>query len=58
MSTRKPAFYTAVYWREGSNWLVELAEEPRAHTFARSLAKAEEHIRDATALWFERDECR
>lgn len=55
MSKSKPAFYTAVYWREGSNWLVELDEEPRVHTFARTLAKAEDNIRDAAALWFERD---
>src|SRR5215210_8847969 len=56
MSKRRPAFYTALYWREGSNWLVELEEEPRVHTFARTLAKAEEHIRDATALWFEKED--
>lgn len=56
MSNRRPAFYTAMYWREGSNWLVELDEEPRVHTFARTLAKAEENIRDATALWFENDD--
>ncbi len=56
MTKRKPAFYTAVYWREGSNWLVELTEEPRVHTFARTLARAEEHIRDASALWFEKDD--
>jgi len=56
MTKRRPAFYTAVYWREGSNWLVELSEEPRVHTFARTLAKAEEHIRDASALWFEKDD--
>ena len=56
MTKRRPAFYTAMYWREGSNWLVELDEEPRVHTFARTLAKAEENIRDATALWFENDD--
>ncbi|MGH9278197.1 MAG: type II toxin-antitoxin system HicB family antitoxin [Acidimicrobiales bacterium] len=55
MTKRKPTFYTAEYWREGSNWLVELVEEPRVHTFARSLAKAEEHIRDASTLWFEKE---
>ncbi len=56
MTKRKRAFYTAVYWREGTNWLVELAEEPRVHTFARTLARAEEHIRDASSLWFEKDD--
>jgi predicted RNase H-like HicB family nuclease len=33
--------------------LVELEEEPRVHTYGRTLAKAREHIVDATALWFE-----
>ena len=56
MSNRRSPFYTAMYWREGSNWLVELDEEPRVHTFARTLPKAEENIRDATALWFENDD--
>jgi predicted RNase H-like HicB family nuclease len=36
-------------------WLVELAEEPRVHTYGRTLVKARAHIRDATALWFELD---
>ncbi len=34
-------------------WLVELEEEPRVHTYGRTLAKAREHIVDASALWFE-----
>ena len=56
MTNRRPACYTAMYWREGSNWLVELDGEPRVHTFARTLAKAEENSRDAAALWFEKDD--
>jgi predicted RNase H-like HicB family nuclease len=46
--------YTAVFERDEEGfWLVELVEEPRVHTYGRTLAKAREHIRDATALWFE-----
>jgi predicted RNase H-like HicB family nuclease len=46
--------YTATFSRDRDGvWLVELAEEPRVHTFGRSLCKAREHIRDATALWFD-----
>jgi len=48
--------YTAVFERDDEGyWLVELAEEPRVHTYGRTLAKARVHIRDATALWFEVD---
>ena len=46
--------YTAVFERDGEGfWLVELTEEPRVHTYGRTLAKARDRIRDATALWFE-----
>jgi predicted RNase H-like HicB family nuclease len=46
--------YTATFDRDEEGfWLVELVEEPRVHTYGRTLAKAREHIRDATALWFE-----
>jgi predicted RNase H-like HicB family nuclease len=46
--------YTAVFERDEEGfWLVELIEEPRVHTYGRTLAKARDHIRDATALWFE-----
>jgi len=45
---------TAVFERDDEGyWLVELEEEPRVHTYGRTLAKAREHIVDATALWFE-----
>jgi predicted RNase H-like HicB family nuclease len=45
---------TAVFQRdEEGYWLVELAEEPRVHTYGRTLAKARQHIFDAAALWFE-----
>ncbi|MCU4185535.1 type II toxin-antitoxin system HicB family antitoxin [Acidiferrimicrobium sp. IK] len=46
--------YTAVYQRDAHGmWLVELLEEPRVHTYGRTLAKARDNIRDAAALWFE-----
>lgn len=46
--------YTATFERDEEGfWLVELVEEPRVHTYGRTLAKARDHIRDATALWFE-----
>ena len=45
---------TAVFQRDDEGyWLVALQEEPRVHTYGRTLAKAREHILDATALWFE-----
>jgi len=45
---------TAVFQRDDEGyWLVELVEEPRVHTYGRTLAKAREHILDATVLWFE-----
>jgi len=48
--------YTAVFerGREGF-WEVELAEEPRVHTFARTLAKARARIGEATAVFFDVD---
>jgi predicted RNase H-like HicB family nuclease len=48
--------HTAIYQRDPSSrdyWLVELAEEPRVHSFGRSLAEAERRIADATRLWFD-----
>lgn len=45
---------TAVFQRDDEGfWLVELVEEPRVHTYGRTLPKAREHIADAAALWFE-----
>ena len=55
MTTRRT--YTAVFerGRDGA-WEAELAEEPRVHTFARTLAKARVYIREATAAWFDVEE--
>lgn len=48
---------TAVIERdEDGIWIAELVEEPRCHTFGRTLAKAKQHIVEATSLWFEVDE--
>ena len=47
---------TAVYERDGDGfWLVELVEEPRVHSYGRTLAKAKAHIRDAAGLWYQTD---
>ena len=44
---------TAVFERDDDGyWLVELEEEPRVHSYGRTLAKAREHILDASTLWF------
>jgi predicted RNase H-like HicB family nuclease len=36
-------------------WIVELVEEPRAHTFGRTLRAAQRNIREAAAAWYEVD---
>jgi predicted RNase H-like HicB family nuclease len=51
---------TAVYRYErqpdgGAAWIVELAEEPRCHTFGRTLRAARRNIREAAAAWYEVD---
>ena len=38
---------------EGSDWIVEVMDEPRIHSFGRTLAKARTNILDAAALWYE-----
>jgi len=45
---------TAVYERDPKgNWLARLEEEPRCHTWGRSLPAARQGIRDAVELWTE-----
>lgn len=34
-------------------WLAELKEEPRAHTFGRTLSRARHYMEDVILLWFE-----
>lgn len=48
--------YTARYRFEDGDWIVEVDEIPQVHTFAKSLAKAQAHIRDALALWLQLDD--
>jgi predicted RNase H-like HicB family nuclease len=53
MTDQKTNTYTAVYKRDTAGmWLVELVEEPRVHSYGRTLSKARANILDATALWF------
>jgi predicted RNase H-like HicB family nuclease len=48
---------TAVYRYQrpngGAAWIVELVEEPRCHTFERTLRAAQHNIREAAAAWYE-----
>ena len=49
---------TAVYRHEqqpdgSAAWIVELVEEPRCHTFGRTLRAAQRNIREAAAAWYE-----
>ncbi len=47
--------YHAKYEFDGGVWLAELAEEPRVHSFGRSLHTAKRNLIDAAGLWFEVD---
>ena len=54
MNDTEPRKLTAIYERDRDGyWLVELADEPRVHSFGRTLTKARAHIVDAAALWYE-----
>lgn len=45
---------TAIYRRdEAGAWIVELAEEPRCHTFGSTIAKARTMLADVMTLWFD-----
>lgn len=43
--------YTAVYERDGSAWMVEIAEVSHCHTSGESLWRARSKIREALGLW-------
>jgi predicted RNase H-like HicB family nuclease/DNA-binding CsgD family transcriptional regulator len=48
--------YTARLERgEDGRWSVELEEEPRVHTWGRTVDQALARVREATALWFRVD---
>ena len=40
---------------ENGTWLVNVAGEPGAHTFGRSLGEAKRHGAEMVALWFDRE---
>ncbi len=49
--------YTARLEREkDGRWTVELVEEPRVHTWAKTVDQALARVREAAALWFDADE--
>lgn len=49
--------YTARLEREADGrWSVELAEEPRVHTWGKTVDQALTRMREAAAMWFETDE--
>lgn len=49
--------YTARLEREtDGRWTVELEEEPRVHTWGKTVEQALSRMREAAALWFETDE--
>jgi predicted RNase H-like HicB family nuclease len=50
-----PRTYTARVRRDPESpgyWLAALEEEPRVHTFGRSMPEAMQHLEEATRLWF------
>jgi predicted RNase H-like HicB family nuclease len=49
--------FDAVVSFEDGTWLIELADEPRVHTFGRTIAAARENLADAAALWYELEPC-
>ncbi len=49
--------YVAIYERdpESDAWLVHIKSIPGCHTYGRTLRQAEARIREALALWLDRD---
>ncbi|MDA8280632.1 MAG: type II toxin-antitoxin system HicB family antitoxin [Actinomycetota bacterium] len=53
----KVTTYTARLEREKDGlWTVELDEEPRVHTWGKTIEQALTRMREAAALWFQTDE--
>lgn len=49
--------YTAQLQQEADGrWSVELAEEPRVHTWGNTVTQALARMREAAAMWFDTDE--
>ena len=55
MTATRSATIQVKFTQEGSDWLVEDLDEPRIHSFGRTVAKARANIIDAAALWYEID---
>ena len=53
----KAKSYVAVYERDSESdaWLVHVKTIPECHTYGRTLRQAESRIREALALWLDRD---
>jgi predicted RNase H-like HicB family nuclease len=57
MTEKTMKTYTARLEREkDGRWTVELAEEPRVHTWAKTVDQALARVREAAALWFDANE--
>ena len=41
---------------EDGRWTIELEEEPRVHTWGKTVDEALTRMREAAALWFDTDE--
>jgi predicted RNase H-like HicB family nuclease len=54
-ATGSPKRIRVKFSQEGSDWLVEDLDEPRIHSFGRTVSKARANIIDAAALWYEID---
>ena len=51
------ATYTALLKEEkDGRWSVELEEEPRVHSWGKTIVQALERVREAAAMWFETEE--
>ena len=49
--------YTAQLEQEGDGrWTVELEEEPRVHTWGKTVDQALTRMKEAAAMWFDTDE--
>jgi predicted RNase H-like HicB family nuclease len=54
---KKVKTYTTRLEREkDGRWTVELEEEPRVHSWGKTVDQALARVREATALWFQTDE--
>lgn len=51
--TQMATTVTAVYTRDDRDWLVALEEEPRCHSWGRTISEARRHIKEAASLWFD-----